>query len=223
MNDAGPRHLRLPLTRWRALLLAWATLACAAGARRNSDRVRRVEAMLASRQNQGLRLPSWTLHAVLSLAFVSVAKPMMGQSLADSVQLITLAVQGIHSPNGPLTEIDRNVGCLAIEKVFCRWPDPMVDHAPPLLSAVSAVLNVPVAADSVTLAPECPWYSDLPATRRGVRLTVGRLQFLGDSATIFVGRSCRGLRRGFSEGSMAVLRRVNGAWSFAGVPSSFIE
>jgi hypothetical protein len=175
---------------------------------------------------EGLRLcglPSWMIRAVLSLALASWATPMMAQTLGDSVQLITLAVQGIHSPNGPLTEIDRKVGCLAIEKVFCRWPDPMVDHAPSLLSAISAVLNVPVQADSVTLGPECPWYSDLPATRHGVTLTVGRPQFLGDSVTIFVGRSCRGLRRGFSEGSMAVLRRAGGAWSFVGVRKSFIE
>ena len=160
---------------------------------------------------------------MLYLAVVFRPQPAGAQTLADSVQLITLAVQGIRSPNGPLIEIDRQVGCMAIEKkTFCRWPQPMMDHSVSLLSGLSAALNVPVEADSVTLVPECPWYSDLPGTRRGVSLSVGRLQFFGDSAIVFVGRSCRGLRRDFEEGGMAILRRVNGAWSFIIVRSSFI-
>lgn len=140
---------------------------------------------------------------------------------ADSVQVIRLAIEGARSPNGPLVEIYRKVGCLAVEKMVCRSPQPMVDHSASLLAAIAVAINVPVQADSAMWGPVCPWNSDASATRKGVGLELGRLRFLGDSAVIFVGRSCGG-RRGFWEGGMAVVRRVEGTWTFIRMRDTFI-
>ena len=151
------------------------------------------------------------------------AQPAPAQSLADSVQVILLAVQGARSPNGPLTQIYPWVGCVAVERMMCRSPHPPGDHSASLISAVSAALNLPVARDSAQLKLQCPWRLAIPGARKGVGLEIGRVQFAGDSAVVFIGRSCSlDNRRGFAEGGMAVLRRVDGAWKFVVMRDTFI-
>jgi hypothetical protein len=158
------------------------------------------------------------------LAALCWPRPVVAQSLDDSVQLITLAVRGFRSPNGSLTEISRHVICFSFppRSNLCQSSQTSKYHPPSLLSAVSTALSLPAANDPDTTTLVCPWVRDPHAAHTGVSLGFGQLQFLGDSALIFVGRSCHGTRGAFFEGGFAVLRRMNGIWTFSVMRNGFI-
>jgi hypothetical protein len=152
------------------------------------------------------------------LALLICVRPAGAQTLADSAQLITLAVQGFRSPNGPVIEFSRRIPCGGfVER--CRTSQAPTNHSPSLVLALAKELSLPPAADSGPVS--CPWGGGW-GVRRGVVLELGQLRVKGDTASVYVELRCRGGRGAFFEGGVVSLGRKDGVWKVTGVSSHVI-